>query len=297
MTTNHKTPVTLLGLGAMGHALALALIDAGHPTTVWNRTPGKAEALVARGAKVASTVRDAVSASQLVVTCLFDHSSVQETLGPVADVMAHRSLVNLTTTTPNQARELASWAEGHDVAYLDGGIMAVPAMIGRPGAAILYSGSPIVFGEHKAVLDLWAESTYFGADAGMASLYDLAMLAGMYVMFGGFMQGAAMVGAAGVSATEFASRATPFLAAMTAGFSEYAAIIDAKNYAGEGQQSLEFSDLGKIVQTTIDQGVRPDIIAPVHALIRRQIAAGHGKEGFARIFEGIRAGNASEVIA
>lgn len=297
MTTNHKTAVSLLGLGAMGHALAVALIDAGHPTTVWNRTPGKAEVLVARGAKVASTVRDAVSASPLVVTCLFDHPSVQQTLGPVADVMAHRSLVNLTTTTPNQARELASWAEGHDVAYLDGGIMAVPAMIGRPGAAILYSGSTAVFGEHKAVFDLWAESTYFGPDAGMASLYDLAMLAGMYVMFGGFMQGAAMVGSAGVTATEFASRMTPFLSAMTAGFSGFAAIIDAENYAGEGQQSLEFSDLGKIVQTSIDQGVSPDIIAPVHALIRRQIAAGHGKEGFARIFEGLRSGKAAEVTA
>ncbi|AKU95134.1 dehydrogenase, putative [Labilithrix luteola] len=290
--------MSLLGLGAMGHALAAALIDAGHPTTIWNRTPGKADALVARGAKLASTVRDAVSVSPLVVTCLLDHGSVQETLGPVADVMAHRSLVNLTTTTPNQAREFASWADDHDVAYLDGGIMAVPAMIGGPGSAILYSGSSTVFGDHKPVLDLWGESTYFGPDAGMASLYDLAMLASMYVMFGGFMQGAAMVGAAGVTATEFASRTTPFLAAMTAGFSGFAAIIDAKNYTGEGQQSLEFSDLGKIVQTSIDQGVSPDIIAPVQALIRRQIAAGHGKEGFSRIFEELRAGKkGTEVMA
>ena len=37
-TTNH---VTLLGTGAMGSALARAVIDAGHPTTVWNRTPGR----------------------------------------------------------------------------------------------------------------------------------------------------------------------------------------------------------------------------------------------------------------
>jgi 3-hydroxyisobutyrate dehydrogenase-like beta-hydroxyacid dehydrogenase len=48
--SNDFTPATVVGLGAMGHALAVQLIAAGHPTTVWNRTPGKAVALIARGA-------------------------------------------------------------------------------------------------------------------------------------------------------------------------------------------------------------------------------------------------------
>lgn len=42
--------VTVLGLGSMGTALAGALLEAGHETTVWNRSAGKDEALVARGA-------------------------------------------------------------------------------------------------------------------------------------------------------------------------------------------------------------------------------------------------------
>ena len=53
--TEHKTPVTVIGLGAMGSALASALVRAGHPTTVWNRTPRAVE-----GAKVASSVAEAV---------------------------------------------------------------------------------------------------------------------------------------------------------------------------------------------------------------------------------------------
>ncbi|MFC7722700.1 NAD(P)-binding domain-containing protein [Nonomuraea recticatena] len=40
--TDHRTPVTVLGLGSMGTALAEAFIEAGHPTTVWNRTASKA---------------------------------------------------------------------------------------------------------------------------------------------------------------------------------------------------------------------------------------------------------------
>ncbi|WP_437936052.1 NAD(P)-dependent oxidoreductase [Sorangium sp. So ce341] len=285
---NNTTPTTVLGLGAMGSALAAALIDAGHPTTVWNRSPARARPLVARGATAAGSAESAVSASPLIVACLFDHASVHEVLGPTAGSLRGRTLVNLTTTTPNQARELAAWSASHGIDYLDGGIMAVPEMIGGPGSAILYSGSQTAFDAHRALLDLWGKSTYFGSDAGMASLYDLAMLAGMYAMFAGFLHGAAMVGSEGVSATEFAARATPFLAAMTGAFAGFAATIDAKDYAGEGQQSLEFSDLTKLVAASTEQGVSAEVLQPVHEMIRRQIAAGHGKEGFARIFEELR---------
>lgn len=288
MTQNDGTAVTVLGLGAMGHALAEALVEAGHPTTVWNRSTGKAGALADRGAAVARTVGQAVSAGPLVIACLLDHDSVHEVLDPVASELTGRALVNVTTTTPNQARELAGWAADHDIDLLDGGIMAVPSMIGQPGSAVFYSGTAAVFDEHRALLDLWGESSYFGPDAGMASLYDLAILSGMYVLFAGFMHGAAMVGSEGVSATEFASLATPFLAAMTDAFSGFAEVIDGGDYTVGGQQSLEFSDLGDLLQASIDQGVSTDVIQPVQTLITRQIAAGHGQKGFARIYEEIR---------
>lgn len=286
--SSDATPTTVLGLGEMGSALATALIDAGHPTTVWNRTPAKAQPLVAHGASAASSVEAAASASPVVVACLFDHASVHQVLDPLAEGLSGRALINVTTTTPNEARELAGWAARHRIDYLDGGIMAVPEMIGGPDSSIFYSGSATVFEQHRALLDRWGQSSWFGTDAGMASLYDLAILAGMYAMFAGFMHGAAMVGSEGVPATEFAARATPFLAAMTDQFAGYATTVDAKDYAGEGQQSLEFSDLTKLVRASVEQGVSAEVLQPVHEMIQRQIAAGHGTEGFARIFEELR---------
>lgn len=285
---NGDTAVTVLGLGEMGRALTAAQLDAGHRTTVWNRSPGRAAELAAHGATVAGSAGAAVDASPLVIACLLDHDSVHEVLDPVADRLAGRALLNVTTTTPKQARELAAWASTHGAAYLDGGIMAVPEMIGGPGAAVFYSGDRTVFDDHRATLDLWGESTWFGPDAGMASLYDLAILAGMYTLFAGFLHGAAMVGSEGVPAAEFAARAAPFLAAMTGALAGFATVIDGGDYSVEGQQSLEFSDLGDLLQASTDQGVSTEVIAPVQALIRRQIAAGHGKDGFARIYEEIR---------
>ncbi|WP_431776364.1 NAD(P)-dependent oxidoreductase [Streptomyces cucumeris] len=288
MITNTSTPVSVLGLGAMGSVLADALLRAGHPTTVWNRTAGKVDDLVGRGAASVATAAEAVRSGRLVIACLLDHASVHEVLDPLAADLAGHTLINVTTTTPEQSRELAVWAAEAGIDYLDGGIMAVPEMIGKPGASVLYSGSAAVFQRHQPLLELWGDSTYFGEDAGLASLYDFALLSGMYVMFAGFLHGAAMVAPAGVSAGRFATMAAPWLTAMTGAFAGFAEVVDGGDYTVEGQQSLEFSSLDDLVRATEEQGVSTEVISMVQKLIRRQIDAGHGKEGFARIIESIR---------
>ena len=279
--------VAMLGLGAMERSLAAGLLDTGNDVTVWNRSPGRDADLVGRGAHRAAAARDAVLTAPTVVVCLYDHASVHETLDPLAEDLRGRAVVNLTTTTPTEARELAAWAAEHGVRYLDGAIMATPPMIGAAGAEILYSGDEGVFREARQVLDLWATSSFESTDPGRASLLDLAMLSGMYTMFAGFLHGAAMVGADGVDAVSFARRAAPFLAAMTEAFALDAAVIDDGDYSAPAQ-SLDWSDLSHLVRESEEKGVDPAPIAMVEELRRRQVDAGHGADGFARIYESLR---------
>ncbi|ODR26779.1 6-phosphogluconate dehydrogenase [Mycolicibacterium porcinum] len=273
----------------MGSQLARTALNAGYPTSVWNRTAARVSPLVEEGADALATPAEALGAD-LIVVCLFDQASVHEVLDPVADRLAGRRLLNLTTTSPEGARELARWAAGHGAEYLDGGIMATPEMIATPQSAILYSGSAAVFEDHRTFLELWGSAEYFGDDPGMASLYDLALLSAMYVMFAGFVHGAAMVGAAGVPAKEFAARTAAWLPALMPAVAEYATVIDGGDYTVPGQQSLYFSDLTDIVNASRDQGISTEVVDMVQRLIHRQIDAGHGDEGFARIFESVKNG-------
>jgi len=100
--------VTVIGLGSMGSALAGAVLEAGYPTTVWNRTAGKAEPLVRRGAARAATVAEAVSASPTVIACVLDYRALREILSTAGDALAGRTVVNLTNGTPTEARETAA---------------------------------------------------------------------------------------------------------------------------------------------------------------------------------------------
>ncbi|WP_437966524.1 hypothetical protein WMF04_44140 [Sorangium sp. So ce260] len=62
----------------------------------------------------------------------------------------------------------------------------------------------------------------------------------------------------------------------------------ADSCAGAGASRAGRTDLTKLVSASTEQGVSAEVLQPVHQMIRRQIAAGHGKEGFARIFEELR---------
>lgn len=181
-------PVTVIGLGRgnLGRAIAGTLLRDVHPVTFWNRSPARAEPLVTRGATAAATAAEAIAAADLVIVALLDSPAAREVLTGAAGAVRGRTLVNLTSGDPEDARALAAWAAEHGAEYLHGAVYAVPQTIGTAQASVSYSGSPDVHRRWRAPLDLVGKGTFLGADAGRASGYDVAVLAGMYSMLGGF---------------------------------------------------------------------------------------------------------------
>lgn len=109
--------IAFLGLGRMGVAMAAHLVD-GHRLTVWNRSPGKAGALVDAGAREARSVREAVEGAEAVVLMLSGPPSVAAVLDDVvAGTPEGALLVNCTTVGPADARGYASRASG--LRYVD----------------------------------------------------------------------------------------------------------------------------------------------------------------------------------
>jgi 3-hydroxyisobutyrate dehydrogenase-like beta-hydroxyacid dehydrogenase len=286
MTDDDKA-VTVLGLGAMGTALAGAFLAAGRPVTVWNRSPGKAGELVARGAVEAGTVDGAVRASRLVVVCLWDHRSVLQTLEPVAGALAGGTVVNLTNGTPGQGRELAGWAQRQDAAFLDGGIMAVPPMIGGSGAFVLYSGPQEVFDAHRDALDALGESMWVGSDPGLAALHDLALLSAMYGAVMGQLHAFAMIRSAGLPTTAFAPLLRRWLDA-TGGVPEQAAArIEARDHTTGvvSNLAMQAAAYHNFFDAAHEQGVSPELIAPLYPLMQRRLVEGGGAEDLTGLVE------------
>jgi 3-hydroxyisobutyrate dehydrogenase-like beta-hydroxyacid dehydrogenase len=282
--------VTVLGLGDMGRALAQALVENGHTVTVWNRSAGKAGELVAKGATEAGSARAAIDASPVVIACLLHDASVYSVLAPEADALAGRTLVNLTTSSPDQAREMARWAGKQNVdGFLDGGIMAVPSMIGGPDALILYSGSQDAFDKYRSTLATLGVPNYAGPDAGLAALLDLALLNGMYGMFAGFLQAAAIVDTEDIKVADFASQLLmPWLQAVIGLLPEFARQIDTGEYtATDSNLAMQTSGVG-FVEFAESIGISGELMAPLERLMKRRVADGHGGDELSSVVELIR---------
>ncbi|MFE7192810.1 NAD(P)-binding domain-containing protein [Kitasatospora sp. NPDC057541] len=293
-STTSPAPLTLLGLGAMGTALAGAWLAAGHPLTVWNRTAARAEPLAARGAVVVATAAEAVAANRLVVVCLLDDDSVEEALAD-ADLTG-RDVVNLITSTPGTARARAAWATGRGARYLDGGIMAVPPMIGVPqaGPYVFYSGSQELFEEHRAALAAPADARYVGADAGLAALHDVALLSAMYGMLGGVAHAFALVRGESVDPRSLAPLLSSWLTAMTGSVAATAEQLAAGDYTGGVVSNLAMQVAGvpTFLRTAEEQGVSPELLTPYFGLMRRRLAADparHGVEDLTGVIDLLRA--------
>ncbi|MGW7268723.1 NAD(P)-dependent oxidoreductase [Streptomyces sp. NPDC054842] len=280
-----KTHVTLLGLGDMGTALARAWLAAGHPLTVWNRTPGRAEPLAREGARVVTDRARAVAATTgPVVLCLLDDSSVGEVLEGVD--LDGRDLVNLTTVTPSQARERAEWARARGARLLDGGIMAVPPMIGRPesGGYVFYSGDQDLFARHQKTLESVAGARYVGADPGHAALHDVALLSAMTGMFAGVTHAFALIQPEkDLDAERFATLLAEWLGAMAGAAHGIAAQLADGDYTKGVASNLAMMTAGNatLLATAKDQSVDPGLLTPYMELMRHRVAQGHGDEGLA----------------
>ncbi|MFG2148024.1 NAD(P)-dependent oxidoreductase [Streptomyces sp. NPDC048696] len=279
--------VSVVGLGAMGSALARALLTAGHETTVWNRTPAKADPLVERGARRAATVAAAAEASEVVVFCLLGYADVHALVDTDGAALRGRVVVNLTNGSPAQARELADKVRALGADYLDGGIMAVPAMIGGPESLVLYSGSTIAFEAHRETLKVFGRAVYLGDDAGQAPLHDLALLTGMYGMFAGFLQSVALVRSAGGDVEEFTTALlVPWLHAMSGGLPAMAAQAAKGEYATTGSNlAMQVAAHDALADLVRAQGIGADLLTPLFDLMRRHTADGHGEEDIASVVE------------
>jgi 3-hydroxyisobutyrate dehydrogenase-like beta-hydroxyacid dehydrogenase len=285
-----RAPVTVIGLGLMGQALAGAFLRDGHPTTVWNRTKAKAEQLVAQGARLADSAGDAVAASPLVVVCVSNYEAVHELLDPLGEVLGGRVLVNLTSGTSQLARETAEWAARRGNTYLDGAIMAIPSAIGTADAVILYSGPRSAFDLHESALrSLGAGTTYLGGDHGLSSLYDVAMLSVMWSILNGFLQGAALLGTAGVDAATFAPFANQGIGTVTDWVSAYAQQIDDGTYpALDSTIDTHLAAMEHLIHESEFLGVNAELPRFVKALTDQAVAAGHGGNSYAAMIEQFR---------
>lgn len=287
-----STRVVVLGLGNMGQALARAFLAHDHPTTVWNRSPWKADALVAAGATRAVSVEGAVATADLVVVCVVDYPAVHAIVDQAAEVLRGRALVNLTSDSPDSAREMASWAAARGVEYLDGSIMTPTVSIGTPDALVIYSGQEELYRRHRGALAVLGGSQhYLGADPGRAAAYDVALLDMFWTAVSGMAHGFALAQAEGISGAELAPFAAGLPRLLGSSLTDHAERIDEDRHDADiATLETVAAGLSHVVHAAEQRGLDTSVQRAAHAQMQRVIDGGRGGDGVSRLTPTLLAG-------
>jgi len=180
------TDISVVGLGAMGAALARTQLKAGRSVTVWNRTPEKAIPLVDDGAIAAATAAEAIAASPVTITCVKSHPQTMEILRHAANALPGKMVIELSTGGSAEAEELASLLEDADAQWMIGIINAYPHMIGDEKTVLSVVGTDAQWETYRSIIKtLGGASVLVGDKAGMLA----ALFAGLFTVRQGFMWG------------------------------------------------------------------------------------------------------------
>lgn len=293
MTDSHP-PVTVIGLGPMGRAMAAALLGAGHPVTVWNRTPSRADELVAAGASRAATPTAAVTASRLIILSLTDYPAMYAILDDAAraGALAGRVVVNLSSDTPDASREASAWAAKHGADFVTGGVMVPAPVVGTDDAYVFYSGPADVFGRHRAALSVIGAPRYLGSDPGLAQLFYQAHLDVFLTGLSSLLHATALVAAAGVDPADFlpdAMRTLTDIPAMVGDGVMLAEELAAGEHPGDLSTALMMGATAEhILRTSEASGVDAGLPRAVKSHYDRAIEAGLGARNWTALYEVIR---------
>lgn len=274
--------VTVIGLGSMGAALARALIKGGRAVTVWNRTASRAEPLAAAGAKVVGSVANAIAASPVTIVCIDTYASAHALLDTPEGRAAldGKTIVQLTTGTPQEARASEPWFTERGAAYLDGAIMGYPEHIGTSEGLILFAGVEGAYERCKGELSLLGgHQRYLGPKIGAAAALDFALLTRELGSIIGALHGANICKAEGIGADVFASMILKGDAARAA-----AKVIHAGSYAETGATIRTWAKAAATIRNHArDLGLNDEVPGFILDLHERALAAGIGDEDIAAI--------------
>lgn len=288
-----RASITVIGLGPMGQAMIRTLLTAGHPVTVWNRTPSRADEVIADGAVLAPTPGAAVEAGELVLLSLTDYQAMYDVIGDATDALAGRTIVNLSSDTPDRTREAAAWAAEHGASFLTGGVMTPAPMVGTEAAYVYYSGPEDVLDRHRQALARIGDPRYLGEDPGLAQLMYQAQLDVFLTTLSSLMHATALLGSAGFAAAD----AMPELLETVAGVPEMLAVgdekpgaaIDAGDHPGDlSTATMMGATADHIVAASEAAGIDLALPRAVQGHYRRVVEDGRGGDNWTRIIDGIR---------
>ena len=198
--------IGFIGLGLMGRPMAMNLRKAGHSLTVWNRTSSRAQELVAAGATLAKSPREAAAASDILFTIVSDPPALEEVLwghqgnndGALAGLRPGSIYIDSSTVAPALTRRVAAACAEHGVRYLDAPVTGGDWGAREGNLVFMIGGGADTLREVEPILGVLGKKWFHLGPNGAGQTVKLAMNAILALQVGAMAEALALVNKAGL---------------------------------------------------------------------------------------------------
>ena len=199
--------VGLIGLGLMGRPMGMNLLKAGHTLTVWNRTPERAQELVAAGAKLAKTPREVAEASEVLLTMVSDPPALESVLwgrdgqndGAVGGLKAGSFYIDSSTVSPALVKKIAETCKAKGVRFLDAPVTGGDWGAREGNLVFMIGGDAATLKEMEPILAVMGKRWFHLGPNGAGQTIKLAMNAILALQVDAMAEALALVQRAGLS--------------------------------------------------------------------------------------------------
>jgi 3-hydroxyisobutyrate dehydrogenase-like beta-hydroxyacid dehydrogenase len=269
--------IGFIGLGNMGAAIAPNFLRAGHELTVWNRTPARAEAVAAEGARLAADPAEAARA-EAVFTMLSDDAAVEGVSAAILDNLPAGGLhVSLSTISVALADALTEAHKARGQAFVSAPVFGRPAVAAEGHLFIVAAGSAADMQKAMPLLEVIGQKVeVFGDKPSTANLVKLAgnfLIVSLTETLGEAM---ALVETGGASKAQFLDFLTSTLFNAPI-YRNYGAMIVKETFAPAGfGAELAAKDMRLADEAAQALGVAMPMGDLLRARLQRLIAGGEG---------------------
>jgi 3-hydroxyisobutyrate dehydrogenase-like beta-hydroxyacid dehydrogenase len=265
--------VGFIGLGNMGSAMATRLLEAGFDVTVYNRSPGKADALAARGATVAATVAQAC-AGDVVITMLANDDAVDAVVtgegGVLATLREGATHISSSTISAALSKRLTAAHAAVGRQYMTATVLGRPEAVAAGKLFVLAAGPAQVVDPLMPVLDALGQRTFRVSDvAAVGNVVKLSanfLLANVIESLG---EAVALVSKAGVDRRDYIDILTSTLFSAPA-YETYGGLIAREEFEPAGFAAR----LGiKDIRLVLAAAEELEVPLPIASLLRDRFLA------------------------
>ena len=283
--------IGIIGIGMLGEAVALNLLNLGFDVSVYNRTKEKTAEVEKNGATVMNSPKAVADDSELIIIIVKDASAVKEVSfgknGITESENKKLIVADMSTIEPSESREIADKFEQKQIQKLEIPVMGGPNVAITGKLVMMASGPKNSFEQCKTIFEKIANKVFFLGTQGTANSIKLAMNLQITMLALSLSEGITLIEKSEVDPKIFLEvlNSTYF----KTGMSENKAF---KMIDGDYDATFTLSNLKKDISTMISTskklGIELPMIMKAEKIYENAIKAGLGNNDYTGIIEYIK---------